>query len=158
MDKLNFLGIGPRVAFILLPWLGTSIVLSIRNIEFFKLTSWNTDIIMIVGIVLMIAGLVFYFRTVRLLLKGLRENRLVTQGPYSYCQHPLYASLILCVIPSLSLILNSWLILTSSIIGFFLFKVYIKNENRELEKFFGEDYLIYKRKTPEFFPLLIQPG
>jgi protein-S-isoprenylcysteine O-methyltransferase Ste14 len=60
------------------------------------------------------------------------------------------------IIPALSLILNSWLVLTSGIVGFILFKLFIKSENYELEKFFGEDYLNYKKKTPEFFPFPIR--
>jgi protein-S-isoprenylcysteine O-methyltransferase Ste14 len=49
--------------------------------------------------------------------------------------------------------LNSWLILTSSIAGYILFKIFIRNEYNELEKFFGEDYIKYRNTTPEFFPL-----
>jgi protein-S-isoprenylcysteine O-methyltransferase Ste14 len=153
MKKLNFFGIGPKMAVVLLPWLGASIVLSCINIKFFRYTSGTSNILLIAGIVLMAAGLIFYFSTVRMLLKGLRETRLMTTGPYNLCQNPLYASLILAVIPGLSLILNSWLVLTSTITGYILFKIFIISEYRELELFFGEDYLKYRRETPEFFPL-----
>jgi protein-S-isoprenylcysteine O-methyltransferase Ste14 len=152
MTKLNFLGIGPKIAVVLLPWLGTSIALSSINIKFLKYNSETSDILLIAGIVLMAVGLIFYFSTVRMLLKGLKETRLMTTGPYSLCQNPLYASLILVIIPALSLILNSWLVLTTTIIGYILFKFFIKIEYTELEKFFGADYLQYKKETPEFFP------
>ena len=155
MNKLNPLGIGPKIATILLPWLAGSIILSRRCNRYFEYSAGNSQILHISGIVLMVVGLVFYFSTVRLLLKGLKENRLIISGPYSICRNPLYVSLILLIIPALSLILNSWLVLTSSIVGFILFKLFINSENRELEKFFGEDYLKYKRETPEFFPLTI---
>lgn len=153
MKKLNFLGIGPKIAVVLLPWLAGSIVLSSFQIGFLKYTSETSLILHIAGIVLMASGLIFYFSTVRMLLKGLKETKLMTKGPYSLCQNPLYASLILAVLPALSLILNSWLVLTSSFIGYILFKLFIKSEYRELEKFFGEDYLRYRKVTPEFFPL-----
>jgi protein-S-isoprenylcysteine O-methyltransferase Ste14 len=87
-----------------------------------------------------------------MLLKGLKETRLITSGPYGLCQNPLYSSLILFIIPALSLLLNSWLVLTSAFIGFILFKLFIKTEYDEMEKFFGEDYIKYRRETPEFFP------
>lgn len=156
MNKLNPLGIGPKIAIILLPWLAASIILSRMPDKYFEFITGNSYILHISGIVLMVIGLVFYIATIRLLLKGLKETRLITSGPYSICQNPLYVSLVLLIIPALSLILNSWLVLTSSIVGYILFKLFIKSENKELEKFFGEDYLKYRKETPEFFPLPIK--
>jgi len=153
MGKLNFLGIGPKIGIVLLPWLAATIILSSLNKELFIYSSGNQNILLICGIVLMTFGLVFYFSTVRLLLKGLKETRLMTKGAYSLCQNPLYSSIILLIIPALSLILNSWLILTSSIIGYIMFKIFIKKEYSELESFFGEDYYRYRNETPEFFPV-----
>jgi protein-S-isoprenylcysteine O-methyltransferase Ste14 len=152
MGKLNFFGIGPNIGIILLPWLAATIILSSIKNSLFLYTSGSNNILLITGIILMVLGLVFYLSTIRLLLKGLKETRLVTFGAYNLCQNPLYSSIILFVIPALSLILNSWLILTTSVIGYILFKIFIKNEYNELEKFFGEEYLKYKRETPEFFP------
>ena len=154
MDKLNFLGIGPKIAVVLLPWLGTSIVLSCTDMRLFKYMSETSDFMIVAGIAIMLLGLIFYFSTVKMLLKGLKETRLMTKGPYSCCQNPLYASLILFIIPALSLLLNSWLIFTASIAGYILFKLFIRSEYIELEKFFGDDYLKYKRETPEFIPFL----
>lgn len=153
MGKLNFLGIGPKIGIVLLPWLAATIILSSLNKELFIYSSGNQNILLICGIVLMTFGLVFYFSTVRLLLKGLKETRLMTKGAYSLCQNPLYSSIILLIIPALSLILNSWLILTSSIIGYIMFKIFIKKEYSELESFFGEDYYRYRNEIPEFFPV-----
>lgn len=141
------------MAIILLPWLTTAIILSSSTDNFFTYTSGYSTLLRITGLILMATGLIFYFSTVRLLLKGLKGTILVTGGPYRLCQNPLYSSIILCIIPALSLILNSWLILTSSIVGYILFKIFIRKEYEELEKFFGERYLKYKNSTPEFFPL-----
>jgi protein-S-isoprenylcysteine O-methyltransferase Ste14 len=156
MKKLNFLGIGPKIAVVLLPWLGATIVLSCMHIDFFKFSRYNPRAPHIAGMVLLVIGLVFYFSTARALLKGLKETRLMTTGVYSICQNPLYATLILIIIPALSLLLNSWLILTSSIVGYVIFKRFIRQEYAELEKFFGDDYLKYKNQTPEFFPFPIK--
>lgn len=153
MGKLNFLGIGPKIASILLPWLTLTIILSSISKGLFKYSSANTKIVLTAGIVLMGCGLIFYSSTVRLLVKGLKETRLITSGPYSFCQNPLYASIVLFIIPALSLILNSWLILTSSLIGYLMFKIFIPHECKELEKFFGVKYTEYKKNTPEFFPV-----
>jgi len=156
MPKLNFLGIGPRIASVLLPWLVLSIILSTRYKSVFAIASGKSLPLLIIGIVLLTFGLVFYGSTVRLLLKGLNETRLVTNGAYSVCQNPLYSSIILFIIPALSLILNSWLVLTSSVIGYLLFKINIRKEYIELEKFFGDDYKKYRSETPEFFPFPVK--
>jgi protein-S-isoprenylcysteine O-methyltransferase Ste14 len=152
MNKLSFLGIGPKIAIVLLPWLAATIVLSRTMNNLSKYTIFHSDILLFAGITLLTGGLIFYFATVRMLLKGLKETILMTRGTYSLCQNPLYASLFLFIIPALSLILNSWLVITASVVGYILFKLFIKSEYRELEKFFGEDYLKYKNQTPEFFP------
>ena len=141
---------------ILLPWLAATIVISCIKKVPFAFTTGNSSVLFISGIVLMVFGLIFYLSTVRLLLKGLKETRLVTNGAFSLCQNPLYSSIILFIIPALSLLLNSWLILTSALVGYLLFKINIKNEYSELEKFFGEAYLKYRNETPEFFPLPVK--
>lgn len=153
MNKLNFLGVGPKIAILLLPWLAATITLSCIKHAIFAYVSGNSSILLVSGILLMVFGAIFYFSTVLLLLKGLRETRLVTTGAFSLCQNPLYSSIILFIIPALSLILNSWLILTTSFVGYVLFKVFIKEEYTVLEKFFGESYIKYRNSTPEFFPL-----
>jgi protein-S-isoprenylcysteine O-methyltransferase Ste14 len=157
MKKLSKLGIGPKMAVFLLPWLLITIVISKCNKQF-AYTIQQRNILMITGIVLLVTGLLFYFSTVKTLLKGLNETKLITKGPYKICQNPLYVSLILLIIPSLSLILNSWLLLTSTLLGYILFKIFIKSEYKELEAFFGEDYLKYKSETSEFFPFLTGQG
>lgn len=156
MKKLSFLGIGPRIAILLLPWLAASIALSCIKIGVFGYTSEQNNIVMIAGIVLMAVGLIFYFSTVRILMAGLKETKLQTKGPYSLCQNPLYAAIILLIIPALSLLLNSWLVLTSSLAGYIMFRIFIGSEYSELEKFFGEEYLKYKKDTPEFFPFPVK--
>lgn len=152
MEKLSFFGVGPKMGRILVPWLAISIILSIVIKEAFRYSE-NHRGLLIAGIILMVFGLIFYFSTIRLLLKGLKETKLVTGGAYSLCQNPLYASIILFIIPALSFLMNSWLVLTTSFAGYVLCKVYIDKEYHELEKFFGEEYLEYKKRTPEFFPL-----
>ncbi|NCA75106.1 MAG: hypothetical protein EOM90_02115 [Alphaproteobacteria bacterium] len=46
----------------------------------------------------------------------------MTTGPYHYCRNPLYATIILLVIPGLALVVNSWLVLTASLVGYIAFK------------------------------------
>jgi protein-S-isoprenylcysteine O-methyltransferase Ste14 len=152
MNKLNFFGVGPKIGSVMLPWLAVSIVLSC-TMNRFTFTQENTNVLKVIGSGLMLFGLIFYFTTVKMLLKGLKETRLVTKGAFFLCQNPLYAAILLFIIPALSLLLNSWLILTSSIVGYLMFNKFIRHEYQELEKHFGKEYLKYKSETPEFIPL-----
>jgi protein-S-isoprenylcysteine O-methyltransferase Ste14 len=152
MEKLSFFGIGPRIGSIAIPWLVISIIFTQLYKPLFSFVPEKSKLLFYTGIGLTALGFILYFSTIRLLLKGLKETRLVTNGAFYLCCNPLYSSLILLVIPGFSLIMNSWLIITTSLAGYILFKWHIKNEARELDKFFGEKYQKYKEETPEFFP------
>jgi protein-S-isoprenylcysteine O-methyltransferase Ste14 len=60
--------------------------------------------------------------------------------------------MILMIVPGISLLLNSWLMLTTSLVAYTLFKINIRSEYREMEEFFGDAYREYRKKTPEFWP------
>ncbi len=156
MNKLNFLGAGPKIARILIPWLAATLVIRVVCNDMFRIATAKLSILMIVGIIFMVTGLIFYAITVKGLLRGLKETKLVITGGYFMCQNPLYSSLILFIIPGLAILLNSWLMLATTPIGYILFKVYIKSEYEELELFFGKYYLEYRDKTPEFFPFPVK--
>lgn len=107
---------------------------------------------MIAGIVFLVKGLILYGLTVKSLLRGLKETRLITTGLYKYCQNPLYMVILLLIVPGIGLLMNSWLVLTTPVLGYFVFRKYISGEYNELTEVFGEEYKSYKESTPEFFP------
>ena len=152
MNKLNFMGIGPKVGGIILPWLAVTIFISVKSEATFAYSKGAEEILFFFGLFLVLVGTILYFFTVPSLLKGLKETRLVTAGAFYLCCNPLYSSIIVFIIPGISLMMNSWLVLTASIAGFILLKLFIKSEYAEMEKFFGEDYRKYKAETPEFLP------
>jgi protein-S-isoprenylcysteine O-methyltransferase Ste14 len=155
MKKMDFYGIGPKIGRVFIPWLALAIVLSFISNRFNFYAEKNSGMT-VFGAVLLVFGLIFYFSSVRLLLNGLKEGKLVTTGTFSLCQNPLYMSFILFLVPAIALLLNSWLVLTSSIVGFILLNVYVSKEYQVLEEAFGDEYLKYKHETPEFFPFPVK--
>jgi len=155
MKKLDFYGIGPNIGIVLIPWLAVSIVTSSISVRFNFIQEKSSGLT-IAGAILLLFGLIFYFSSVKLLLNGLKAGKLVTKGTFSLCQNPLYMSFILFLIPAIALLLNSWLVVTSSLVGFILLKMYVKKEYQMLEEFFGDEYLKYKNETPEFIPLPVK--
>ena len=152
MKKLNTLGIGPKIGMVALPWLTASILMSIFLKEYFYVGEKLDRPLFITGIILLVFGVIFYGISGRLLLKGIKTTTLQTTGTFYLCRNPLYAGIILFIIPGISLMLHTWLILTTSIVAYIIFKIYIKSEYKEMEHFFGEKYQEYKKTTPEFIP------
>lgn len=152
MNKLNLLGVGPKIGLVALPWLAASIFLSIKFPETFAFLREDSRAINIAGLILIVSGAAMYFSTVPFLLKGIKEGKLVRSGAFRVCRNPLYASIILFIIPGVSLLMNSWLVLLTSVVAYIAFKYLIRSEYIEMEKFFGDDYRRYCAETPEFFP------
>ncbi len=156
MNKLNYLGIGPKIGVPVIPLLAISIYFSLKYKLTFAICAGDHGIMVIIGAVLVLTGLLLYFSTLPLLLKGINEMKLITTGAYSLCKNPLYAAFILFLLPGIALLLNSWLILIISILGYALFKINIKSEYREMESVFGDEYKKYKSLTPELFPFPVK--
>jgi protein-S-isoprenylcysteine O-methyltransferase Ste14 len=152
MKKLNALGIGPKIGIVAIPYFLVTLFLSIYYKDIFRVCAGFDRPLLIAGIVLLAVGLVFYAITASLLLKGIKNTALMTTGTYYLCQNPLYSTMILMIMPGISFLLHTWLILTTSLVAYIVFKINIKTEYKEMEAFFGEAYLSYKKDTPEFFP------
>jgi len=152
MEKLTFLGIGPKIARIVIPFLLIGIVLNTLFPGIFKFGNEMKQPFLIAGIILLVLALVYYIATLRLMAPGIKNNRLVTSGVYRYSRNPLYFALLILLIPGLGLVLNSWIIPIASILGCFMFRKYIHEEEDMLDRIFGNDYHVYKNKTPLFFP------
>lgn len=156
MEKLKLLGVGPKIARIALPWLVLTIILTLNYRPLFNIGPDESRLLKYAGAILAFAGFMLYLITVKVLFNGVRDTSLVTSGGFYFCSNPLYSSILLFMIPGLAFLMNSWLILTSSVVGYILFKIYIKAEKQEMESFFGQSYLDYLNETPEFFPFPVK--
>lgn len=156
MNRLNSMGIGPKIGGIILPWLAVAIFLTLRYKNSFTYFKDGSKFLFFFGLALVIIGSIMYFLTAPALLKGLKETKLITTGTYYFCCNPLYSSIILFIIPGISFMMNSWLILTTTVIGFPLCKIFIKSEYLEMERFFGDDFRKYRANTPEFLPFPVK--
>ena len=152
MEKLNFFGVGPKIGRITLPYLAVTITMTIFFPGIFTFGQPLKEPLLIAGIILIAIALAFYFTTLRLMLPGIKSNRLITSGAYRLCRNPLYSALLLFFIPGLGLLLNSWLILTTPIVGYLVFMKFIHEEEEQLERLFGNEYRSYHDKTSMLFP------
>jgi len=105
------------------------------------------------AIALIAVGTVFWIMSVIMVMKAYKEHRLCTAGPYGLCRHPVYSAWIVFIIPGLSLLINTWLLLLTSLAMYLTLRRDIPAEDSYLEKEFGADFIDYRDSVPAVLPL-----
>jgi len=106
-------------------------------------TSLIAGIFSIIGVAFIVFGWKEIYR---------RKNELVTDGIFGFVRHPQYLGILMIA----TIWLFAWPTLITSVMWPVLVVSYYrlaKQEEKELEKRFGNKYLEYKDKTPMFIPL-----
>ena len=82
-----------------------------------------------------------------------KSHTLITEGPYRWVRHPMYATLTLCFV-GLALVSATWpLLLLAMLTVPFFYRVTRKEEAMMVGQF-GEEYRLYMKRTGRFFPRL----
>ncbi len=87
--------------------------------------------------------------SMRVVLKT--EHRLVTDGPYRHIRHPLYTALFLGYLGTV-LALQSWMLVAWLPIFVIAYCVFAKEEEKVMERGFGEAYRAYRLQAGMFLP------
>ncbi|MGZ4862205.1 MAG: methyltransferase family protein [Halobacteriota archaeon] len=74
-------------------------------------------------------------------------GQLATRGPFAVMPDPIYGSFIVFVFPGISLALNWWLVLLTSVVAFIALRIVIHEEDDALRKKFGKQYEEYRKKV-----------
>lgn len=107
---------------------------------------------MILGYILLFTGIGIFIQGWRELYRAKQEDRLVTDGLYSFVRHPQYTGLFIGLFgegvvhwPTLfSVGLFPFIVLAYTLLA--------RREERKVIEQFGEEYLEYKRQVPAFLP------
>jgi len=142
-----------------LAWGGTSAayfaataLVHLSHPDVFRIAQVPNGVFYAVGMVLMLTGIVTYGVALRSLASAFRTGTLATYGPYRVVRHPLYAAWLWMIVPGVTLLFRSWLMLTVPVAMGVLLVVLIGREERRLESEFGRAYAAYKRRVPALFP------
>ena len=117
------------------------------------------------GIALIVVGFVVLGASAAQMLRAFKRHELATTGLCAVAPNPMFIAYVLFILPGLSLLLRSWLVLTSSIVFYVLIKIMSRPEEEWLKQEFGERYTEYRRRvllkflsTPEPFSSLPARG
>lgn len=145
-------GIGPKLALICLPYVILSLSVMAHDPDFLNLGFLDTSLARTLGFVWLAIGFIFWIASAWVFLSRFKEGKLITQGTFAWCRNPIYASMILFVIPSLGIIFHSGLILSIAVVIYLGFKISIHGEVILLKRTFGEEYENYLKSVNELFP------
>lgn len=90
-----------------------------------------------------------------MMVRAFKANRLLTAGPFAVCRNPMYSTLFFMIIPSISFIVNMWLIMLVIPILLFVFFKNIEEEENYLLKEFKKDYTNYKKHVSRLIPKVL---
>ena len=144
---MKITGAAPKIAIPSFVYLLITIIIDYKYYPIFKITMDNYLILAIIGVILILLGIGIFINVGRKLIKAFNSNLLMTDGLYIVFRNPMYAAYTIFIFPGISLLLNSWLVLTAVIVNFLFLQIFIKDEYRYLEEKFGEEYKTYLNKV-----------
>lgn len=151
-STLTLGGIGPKLALMCLPYIVLSLTVMVRDPEFLNLEFLDIPLAKTMGFVWLTLGLIFWIASAGMFLSRFKTGKLITQGTFGWCRNPIYASMILFIIPSLGIIFHSGLILSIALVLYIGFKISIHGEVIGLRRTFEEEYEAYEKSVNELFP------
>lgn len=129
---------------------------------FTPLLAWATLLpfmIRVTGVVISTYGLYLFWLTHKALganwsplLEVRKEHKLITTGIYKHIRHPMYTAILLFTL-GLGLISANLVVLLLPLIVFcVLCYIRISDEENMMISWFGDDYILYQRRTGMLFP------
>jgi protein-S-isoprenylcysteine O-methyltransferase Ste14 len=145
--------IGGGVELVVLPYAAAAITLTVLRHDAFRWFFLPRALTIGAGLALAGAGVAFYAATVRLFLREFKTGKLITTGTFAWCRNPIYASFIVFFAPAAGLLADSWLIFSLAAAIYAVLKIFIREEDRELEAAFGDEYRRYAARVNEVLPI-----
>jgi protein-S-isoprenylcysteine O-methyltransferase Ste14 len=107
-----------------------------------------------VGCLFLVVGFALWALAVVQLLIGFPKGKLIKTGAYRICRNPIYSSIALFVLPGISLVLGTWVYALVSVFLILAVVLFIRKEEQNLLKVFGEEYKTYLKLVSRILPLV----
>jgi protein-S-isoprenylcysteine O-methyltransferase Ste14 len=151
--RITAFGIGPRLAFSMLPYSVLALGVHIDLPHLGRMTARSSPVFMVAGAALIAGGIVLWALGERVVIRAFRAGRLQTSGIYALVRHPMYSSALVFVIPGLALLLRSWPILSVAAGAYLAFRFLVRREERYLLDKFGQEFTDYRARVNAVVPL-----
>jgi protein-S-isoprenylcysteine O-methyltransferase Ste14 len=145
-DLRKLIGSGDRIALFALPFVIGGFAVQIIAPSLLVVDGSTRPTRAIAIFALTIGGLTWAW-SVGLILSRVPRGQLITTGPYAVVRHPLYTSVGLLVLPSLGVVLGTWL---GAVIGIGVYigsRLFAPAEEAELHETFGLEWQAYTRRV-----------
>jgi protein-S-isoprenylcysteine O-methyltransferase Ste14 len=142
----SLIGSGDRIALCTVPVVLVALVLWAFDPARVAVDGSN-PVVRAVTLVGLGVGLVGWAWSAILILTRVPKGELITTGPFAVVKHPLYTSVGLLVLPSLGILLGTWLGIVIGVALYVGSRLFAPAEERELRSTFGARWDAYEQRV-----------
>lgn len=146
--RMSVMGIGHKAGAVVGGYLVLTVIPSYIFSPLFRITEGSYSTLLMVGIIMAVVGFSLNLAAAFQMLGAHKKDTLATTGLYRIFLHPMYFFQLCVTLPGVTLLFNSWLVLTTILVGIAAVKLFVKEENNYLETRYGDTYRTYRRKVP----------
>jgi protein-S-isoprenylcysteine O-methyltransferase Ste14 len=140
-----FVGAGCKIRLVFLPFAIGGITLNVFYPHFFQTHFGRVGTI--IGTVLLVTGIPFWFVSVVQMVRYVAKNELITKGPFGIVLHPMYTSEAILILPGIGFVFNTWVGLWIGVVFYIISRFFRKQEEEKLDRFFAKEYRNYCSKV-----------
>ncbi len=145
MKLRALVGSGEKIGLFALPFVVAGVVLNVARPGWFRVGGpppW----LQILAMCMLVPGVGIWGWSVVLIATKARRGELITSGPYALVKHPLYTGVALLVLPSVGLLLNTWLGAALGLVMYVGSRIYAPEEEHLLARTYGAAWEEYCRR------------
>jgi protein-S-isoprenylcysteine O-methyltransferase Ste14 len=145
MGIMQLIGVGHRILATTVPFAAVGVAANLVWPSVFRIGLGATG--RVAGIVLLASGFALYLASLIQVLVNVPRGTLSTTGPFAVVRHPLYCAVALLVIPSIGLLLDSWLGFVLGAVMYLATRHFRGVEETHLAATFGDAYRAYRARV-----------
>lgn len=145
--RMSVMGIGHKAGAVVGAYLALTVLISWLTKPVFTITQNGYGTLLTIGAALIIVGFSCNLIAAFQMLAAHKRDTLATTGLYRLFLNPMYFFMLWITLPGVTLLFNSWLVLTVVPVSIIVVKRFVKEEYAYLEKRYGSAYTEYRKSV-----------